>query len=117
MKIIVKVMGGKTETVEGLAGIGDFEVTCRGGRNKMFGEMLGYGLKSKEALEDMKKSGRGIVEGYSTSKKAYELANQFENKGEIRVNKDTPLLKEIFLVLFEDKPVKKALKDFLCVLC
>jgi len=94
IETIVKAMGGKTETVMDLSGVGDLKVVG-GGRNVMFGELLGTGLKSKGALEEMRRSGRGVVEGYQTTENAYELAKQLEESGKIKIGEDTPLLKEI----------------------
>lgn len=112
IEIIVRAMGGKTETVMDLSGVGDLEVTCRGGRNVMFGELLGTSLKSKGALEEMRRSGRGAVEGYQTTENAYELVKQLEESGKIRIG-DVPLLREIYSVLYDDKDVENGIEDLL----
>ncbi|TPL32217.1 hypothetical protein FJ949_24060 [Mesorhizobium sp. B2-4-1] len=44
MAILVEAMGGRTETVWGLAGSGDLYVTCQAGRNGRMGRWLGRGL-------------------------------------------------------------------------
>ncbi|MER9595781.1 hypothetical protein [Mesorhizobium sp. M0244] len=44
MAILVEALGGKIETVLGLAGSGDLYVTCQAGRNGRMGRLLGRGL-------------------------------------------------------------------------
>lgn len=43
--------GGKSETVYGLAGLGDLYVSAIGGRNSMMGKYLGQGYLYKDAKE------------------------------------------------------------------
>ncbi|HDN01345.1 MAG TPA: glycerol-3-phosphate dehydrogenase, partial [Candidatus Bathyarchaeota archaeon] len=115
MALIVKIMGGNVETVYDLAGVGDFEVTSmsKERRNRTFGELLGCGLSPERALSELEKTGRGVVEGYLTCDKAYKLAKELENRGEINLSEQLPLLKEMYLVLFNSKRVKDAISDFL----
>jgi glycerol-3-phosphate dehydrogenase (NAD(P)+) len=44
MAILVEALGGRLETVRGLAGSGDLYVTCQAGRNGRMGRLLGRGL-------------------------------------------------------------------------
>jgi glycerol-3-phosphate dehydrogenase (NAD(P)+) len=46
---LVHALGGRVETVLGLAGAGDLFVTCQGGRNGRMGRLLGRGLTYREA--------------------------------------------------------------------
>ena len=46
---LVHALGGRVETVLGLAGAGDLFVTCQGGRNGRMGRLLGRGLRYREA--------------------------------------------------------------------
>ena len=46
---MVRALGGRPETVQGLAGVGDLYVTCEGGRNGRMGRLLGQGLRYSEA--------------------------------------------------------------------
>jgi glycerol-3-phosphate dehydrogenase (NAD(P)+) len=46
---LVRALGGRRETVYGLAGAGDLFVTCQGGRNGRMGRLLGRGLRYREA--------------------------------------------------------------------
>ena len=53
MQRLVRAAGGDPLTVAGLAGVGDLEVTCNGGRTGRFGKLLGAGLGLAGALERM----------------------------------------------------------------
>jgi glycerol-3-phosphate dehydrogenase (NAD(P)+) len=46
---LVHALGGRVETVLGLAGAGDLFVTCQGGRNGRMGRLMGRGLTYREA--------------------------------------------------------------------
>jgi glycerol-3-phosphate dehydrogenase (NAD(P)+) len=46
---LARALGGRFETVFGLAGAGDLFVTCQGGRNGRMGRLLGRGLRYREA--------------------------------------------------------------------
>jgi len=52
----VKHYGGKTETVYGLAGLGDLYVSAIGGRNSLMGKYLGQGYSYNEAKENFMKN-------------------------------------------------------------
>ncbi len=94
-------MGGKKETFSGLSGIGDLIVTCtsRHSRNHTAGYLMGQGRSAKEAMDEVKQ----VVEGVYSAK-AVDLLSQ-------KYNVDMPIVKEINEVLFNNKPVKEALKD------
>ena len=53
---IVNNYSGKTETVYGLAGLGDIYVSVSGGRNSQMGKYLGQGYLYKEAKEKFMKN-------------------------------------------------------------
>ncbi len=102
MACIVERMGGRRETVYGLSGIGDLLVTARGGRNGMFGMFIGMGFSVPEALEEMKKRGVGVVEGYVAAEMAYKLIDGKFNRDEL------PLFYSIYEVLYEGLEVSTA---------
>ena len=97
-------LGGKRETLAGLAGIGDLIVTCTSGhsRNRHVGEELGRGRKLADILKDM---GMVVAEGVYTAKSAKELAD--------RTGVETPLLDAVYAVLYEDRPVPEILNDLM----
>lgn len=72
MAQLSRALGGRVETVLGLAGAGDLFVTCLGGRNARFGRLLGRGLAPREALDEM----RTTVEGYVNARAAVALADR-----------------------------------------
>ena len=63
MAVLNKKLGGKSETVYGFAGLGDFLTTAMSseGRNRRFGECLGQGLCRADATSEVKQTVEGIV--------------------------------------------------------
>ena len=53
---ILIIIKGKTETVYGLAGLGDIYVSVSGGRNSKMGKYLGQGYLYKEAKKKFMKN-------------------------------------------------------------
>ncbi|MGE0322767.1 MAG: 2-dehydropantoate 2-reductase N-terminal domain-containing protein [Polyangiaceae bacterium] len=53
MQTLVELLGGEARTAAGLAGVGDLDVTCNGGRTGRFGRLLGSGLSKSQAVERM----------------------------------------------------------------
>lgn len=96
-------MGAKPLTFIGLSGVGDLIVTCTSvhSRNWRAGNLLGKGHNLDEILENMGM----IVEGVSTTKAAYELAQQMEV--------DMPITQAIYQVLYEDKEIAQAAKEIM----
>ena len=95
--------GAKPDTFSGLGGLGDFVVTCFSplSRNRTFGEKVGAGGNVVSILQ----STISVVEGYHTSKAAWNLACQ---KGV-----DAPIIREVHAMLHEGKPVQTAVQDLL----
>lgn len=96
-------MGANPMTFIGLSGVGDLIVTCTSvhSRNWRAGNLLGKGRTLDEVLENMGM----IVEGVSTTKAAYELAEQ--------LTIDMPITTAIYQVLYEQKEVKQAAKEIM----
>jgi len=95
-----EALGGRRATFSGLSGIGDMIVTCCSGhsRNRHVGEELGKGRALKEILAEM---GMVVAEGVPTAKGAYTLAR--------RAGAETPIIDEIYAILYQGKPVKEAM--------
>lgn len=53
MMTIVELLGGDPKTAAGMAGVGDLDVTCNGGRTGRFGRLLGAGLSRDQAVQAM----------------------------------------------------------------
>lgn len=93
--------GAHGETFSGLSGLGDLTVTCcsRLSRNRGLGERLGRG----EKLPDILAKATAVAEGYPTSRSAYFLSR--------KVGVATPIIDEVYAVLYEGKNIGKALQD------
>lgn len=89
-------LGGRAETVYGLAGSGDLQVTNLSGRNKLYGVRIGRGEQAGEALAAMRAAGQ-TVEGVPACALAAELVTSGAAPG---VGPDqTPLLTALGRVL------------------
>ena len=72
---LVAACGGRAETAFGLAGIGDQLVTSLGGRNRLYGELVGAGEPPAETLRDLE--ARGLtVEGVDSTRDVARLAEE-----------------------------------------
>jgi glycerol-3-phosphate dehydrogenase (NAD(P)+) len=95
--------GALPETFAGLSGLGDLTVTCFShlSRNRGLGERLGRGEKLPQILASME----AIAEGHPTARSAYQLAH--------RLGVNTPIIDEVYAILYQDKNVSQALRDLL----
>jgi glycerol-3-phosphate dehydrogenase (NAD(P)+) len=71
--MLVTACGGRAETAFGLAGIGDQLVTSLGGRNRLFGELVGSGDPPEDTLEELEHRGM-TVEGVDSTREVSRLA-------------------------------------------
>ena len=51
MEYLALFLGGESDSVHGLSGVGDLYVTCQAGRNSRLGRLLGTGLEYREARQ------------------------------------------------------------------
>ncbi len=93
MAVLCEAMGGKKETLSGLAGVGDLIVTCtsRHSRNRRAGVLIGQGVPAQEA---MKQVGM-VVEGYYATAAAKTLRE--------KTGVSMPISEEAYKVLYEGK--------------
>ena len=93
--------GAQAETFAGLSGLGDLTVTCfsRLSRNRGFGERLGRG----DRLADILSTTVSVSEGYPTAQSAWQLAR--------KLRMTTPIIDEVYAMLYEGKNVAQALRD------
>ena len=95
MEIFVEHLGGKKETVKGLAGLGDLYVSSGGGRNAKMGSHIGNGLTFSEAKKT--KMEKVTVEGADLAKEIAKKVNEdFDNK-------KLPLMLAMINAIVEDK--------------
>lgn len=96
-------MGAKQETFSGLTGLGDLVTTCISpkGRNRSFGERIGKGQTTEQALG----ANESVVEGVATCKSVVELAGKYDV--------EMPITEAVHEVLFENKPVQRAIADLM----
>ncbi len=75
MTRLAVAMGGKAQTLAGLAGLGDLVLTCTGdlSRNRMVGVELAHGRKLDEIVGSMKM----VAEGIKTTNAAVDLARKY----------------------------------------
>jgi glycerol-3-phosphate dehydrogenase (NAD(P)+) len=96
-------LGGKRETLMGLAGLGDLILTCTGvqSRNYRFGVALGQGLSIADSLKSIDQ----VVEGINTSILIQQLAHQY--------NVEMPIVEQIVAVLNHTKTPGAAMVELL----
>jgi glycerol-3-phosphate dehydrogenase (NAD(P)+) len=76
MTRLAVAMGGKAQTLAGLAGLGDLVLTCTGdlSRNRTVGVELARGRKLEEIVSSMKM----VAEGVKTTDAAVDLAERYK---------------------------------------
>src|SRR5262245_42654706 len=86
-------LGGRAETMAGLAGMGDLVLTCFGklSRNRRVGYQLGRGQKLHEIISEM----REVAEGLKTARATYELSSS--------IGVDMPITRGVYQMLYQDK--------------
>jgi len=91
-RLVVK-LGGRSETMAGLAGMGDLVLTCFGSlsRNRHVGYELGRGRKLSEIIGEM----REVAEGVKTARATHELAQ--------RIGVEMPITDGVYQMLYQDK--------------
>lgn len=95
-----KVFNARPETFYSFAGMGDLILTTTSSlsRNKTFGLEIAKSEKSPQAIID---SQRSVVEGYKTTKAAYNLAQKYKIRA--------PLFDGVYQILYNDVDPAKVL--------
>ena len=107
MGLLAESLGGRLETVAGLSGAGDLQVTVTSGRNRLLGERIGLGLSGAEAFRELTAAGT-TTEGYLATDFGYRLARRAMPPGE-PVSRRFPLLDALYRVLYQDAAAAEAL--------
>ena len=103
MARLAVAMGGKPQTMAGLAGLGDLVLTCTGqlSRNRNVGIMLAKGKN----LHEISSSTPMIAEGVETCSSAVALGAKF--------GVDLPIIRQMHAVLHESKPPREAIQTLM----
>ena len=90
---LAECMGGRKETLAGLAGMGDLIVTCTSmhSRNRRAGILIGQGKSVQQAMDEV----GAVVEGYYAAASAHELAAHYAV--------EMPISTAVYEVLYEGK--------------
>lgn len=96
-------LGANPLTFKGLAGVGDLFLTCTSEKSRNF--TVGFRLGKGEKLKDIVENLGSVAEGVTTTKAAFQLAND--------LGVDSPITKQVYLVLYEDKPIQQAVMDLI----
>src|SRR5205814_9551034 len=96
-------MGGTPRTFYGLSGAGDLIATCfsKYSRNRRVGERLGRA----ESLASIQADMQMIAEGVPTTRSASQCAR--------RLGVETPIIDQVYAVLYQSKPLSTAMQDLL----
>jgi glycerol-3-phosphate dehydrogenase (NAD(P)+) len=102
MTRLAVALGGRSDTLAGLAGLGDLVLTATGdlSRNRRVGQALGGGKTVTEAT-----SARSVAEGVRTTLAACALAD--------RAGVDMPIARQMRAVLHEGKPPREAVDELM----
>lgn len=96
-------LGGKQETLAGLAGIGDLIVTCTSmhSRNRRAGILIGQGMSPEKAVEEI----GAVVESYYATYAGKQLADC--------VHVEVPIIEQCYQVLYCGKNPMEAVRELM----
>src|SRR2546430_9549224 len=103
MARLAMALGARTETLSGLAGLGDLVLTCTGAlsRNRFVGIELGKGRSVREILANM----RMVAEGVHTTEPLLALAREHQI--------DMPITEQVEAILHAGKLPRDAIRDIM----
>ncbi len=98
MSRLAEKLGGRRDTLAGLAGIGDLIVTCTPmhSRNHRAGILIGQGKSAEEAMREV----GAVVEGYYAAQSAEELSRE--------LGVEMPICDAVYGILLRGTPVQEA---------
>ncbi|OAN80714.1 glycerol-3-phosphate dehydrogenase [Sulfitobacter sp. EhC04] len=101
MKVLAEALGGRRETVTGLAGTGDLTLTCSSqtSRNMSLGVQLGQGIPRDQCFD----GAPVVVEGEANARSVIDLAK--------RVRVAMPICETVFGILHEGRDLNAAFAD------
>ena len=98
---LLQLLGGRPETAQGLAGVGDMYVTSAGGRNVRVGRLIGTGMRFSDAAAEL---GNPTLEGAAAIKVVGSALPKLTRRGVIE-HSDFPLLRALYNAIGEDQPL------------
>jgi glycerol-3-phosphate dehydrogenase (NAD(P)+) len=100
---LATALGARSDTLAGLAGLGDLVLTCTGSlsRNRRVGQALGAGRSLDEALGEL----HMVAEGVRTTRAACALAG--------RTGVEMPIARQMLAVLYEGKPPREGVEELM----
>jgi glycerol-3-phosphate dehydrogenase (NAD(P)+) len=103
MTRLATALGGRRDTLAGLAGMGDLVLTSTGAlsRNRSLGVELGKGRPLQEIIANT----RMIAEGVGTTAATRELAR--------RANIEMPITEQMYAVLYEGRAPRDAIRELM----
>ncbi len=103
MSRLCKALGGRRETVSGLAGLGDLILTCTDdqSRNRRYGYAIGQGQSHGDTVKAIDQ----VVEGYDNTQHVMKLAEHLKV--------DMPVTQQVYQVICQDSPADEAMKSLL----
>ena len=103
MSRLAVALGGRPDTLAGLAGLGDLVLTCTGAlsRNRRVGQALGSGRSLAEVLTDL----HMVAEGVRTTLAACGLARD--------AGVEMPIAEQMRAVLYEGKPPREGVEELM----
>jgi glycerol-3-phosphate dehydrogenase (NAD(P)+) len=98
-----EALGGRKETLMGLAGLGDLLLTCTDNqsRNRRMGLALAEGLSVSQAEKSIKQ----VVEGIQSALAVFNLAQN--------INVDVPIIEQVYRVLYQQQTPQAAVSSLL----
>jgi glycerol-3-phosphate dehydrogenase (NAD(P)+) len=103
MTRVAVAMGGRAQTLAGLAGLGDLVLTCTGdlSRNRTVGVELAHGRKLDEIVSSMKM----VAEGIKTTNAAADLAKRY--------SVEMPIAQQMFQMLHSGQSPRAAIQQLM----
>ena len=103
INLVCLKLGGNTETLMGLSGIGDLFLTCSSKKSRNFS--LGFDLAKGKNLVNILKSKKTVSEGVHTSKAMQKLSKKLKIS--------LPLNDAIYKILYQNKNIDKTINELL----
>ena len=101
MALLLRLLGGRPETAQGLAGVGDMYVTSAGGRNVRVGRLIGSGMTFAPAAAQL---GNPTLEGAAAITVIGGALPLLTERGVVAPT-DFPLLRALYDVIGKNQPL------------